>query len=529
MMPHRSLGLLLLATLGGCAQVREPTGGPVDETPPRLVLAEPPTGSTGVRPERILLSFDERIKLDRVRDNLVISPPLAVAPDVRVTGGRTVEVRLNAPLEQGTTYVFNFGNSVLDLTEGNAASDLNYVIATGENLDSLTIQGTVRVANSGMAAPDVPVMAYPADDTTGFTQGRPRYLTRTGARGEFLFHHLAPGRYQVYALRDKNGNLRYDLPNEEVAFLEGPTEARPLDTLGGRSLDLWLFREHPRQQAILDHSVTENGAWRWVFAKPVNEVSIADLARRGGRTTWRMEVSEGRDTVLAWPSDTTALDAGEYEVSADDVALDTLKYRRDQAMPFLLEISPPRTREGTHHLFSLRTSRPVAALDQDKALAIGTSGDQPVALRSDPDEVRSFLVEAPAAMERLILFPGAVKDIYGGTHDTLRVSLGRADPTELGLLRVELRTPERAEGLQWLEFLDRQGAVAQRLVVDTIPGTYTWPMTPPGIYELRLFHDTNENGRWDPGRLDDRQQPEVRLRLEGPVNVRPNWEVDVVW
>ncbi|MCB0779095.1 MAG: hypothetical protein KDC03_06075, partial [Flavobacteriales bacterium] len=114
-------------------------------------------------------------------------------------------------------------------------------------------------------------------------------------------------------------------------------------------------------------------------------------------------------------------------------------------------------------------------------------------------------------------------------HDTLRVSLGRADPTELGLLRVELRTPERAEGLQWLEFLDRQGAVAQRLVVDTIPGTYTWPMTPPGIYELRLFHDTNENGRWDPGRLDDRQQPEVRLRLEGPVNVRPNWEVDVVW
>ena len=95
----------------------------------------------------------------------------------------------------------------------------------------------------------------------------------------------------------------------------------------------------------------------------------------------------------------------EYEVSADDVALDTLKYRRDQAMPFLLEISPPATPGGTDHLFSLRTSRPVAVLDQDKALASALPGTSP-SLRSDPDEVQSFLVEAPA-MERLILFPGA--------------------------------------------------------------------------------------------------------------------------
>ena len=51
MMPRRSLGLLLLAIPGGCAQVREPT--PWTDT--STVESEPPTGSTGVRPERILL------------------------------------------------------------------------------------------------------------------------------------------------------------------------------------------------------------------------------------------------------------------------------------------------------------------------------------------------------------------------------------------------------------------------------------------------------------------------------------------
>ena len=91
----RRTATALLVTLTACAQVRDPTGGPKDEIPPQLVDASPPSGSTGFMGGTIVLRFDERIDLRKVRENLVVSPPLDIPPEVTRTGPR--EVRIDLP------------------------------------------------------------------------------------------------------------------------------------------------------------------------------------------------------------------------------------------------------------------------------------------------------------------------------------------------------------------------------------------------------------------------------------------------
>jgi hypothetical protein len=72
---------VLLLLLAGCAQVREIGGGERDTTAPELVFADPPNLSTGFTGQRILLRFDEKIKVQDVQQQLLISPPLGEAPD----------------------------------------------------------------------------------------------------------------------------------------------------------------------------------------------------------------------------------------------------------------------------------------------------------------------------------------------------------------------------------------------------------------------------------------------------------------
>ena len=111
MRPIRLL-LFLSIVLSACAQVADISGGEKDVSPPELVRAEPPHLSTDFSGERITLIFDERIQLDRVRDRLLISPPLASPRQVRLAGPRTVAIDLTSPLQPNTTYSFSIGEAI---------------------------------------------------------------------------------------------------------------------------------------------------------------------------------------------------------------------------------------------------------------------------------------------------------------------------------------------------------------------------------------------------------------------------------
>ncbi len=318
-----------------CANAVAPTGGPKDETPPKVVGTVPENRSTNFIGKKIELTFDEYITLENANQNVMISPPLSEKPDIKLKN-KTVIIKFKETLAANTTYTINFGAAIKDLHEGNQLKDYVYSFSTGDHIDTLCIAGTVLNAVDKKPVEDVYVSLYAADrdnlDSLPMTTV-PNYLTKTDKEGKFSLNGLADKKYLVFALKDANANLYFDLPNEEVAFLDTLVPASypwtppkpqvldstiidstliindstlfipadslveiehdsltlipdtlqtlPQDTLPQRVFDqnalnltLYMFTEVDSTQVLLEKKLVEEGLLRFVFRHPAKEAVV---------------------------------------------------------------------------------------------------------------------------------------------------------------------------------------------------------------------------------------------------------------
>ena len=198
-----ALGFFVALLVAGCAQVGSPTGGPKDETPPALVAAVPEVGDTEVVLDRLVLAFDEYVKAGQWRPQLLVSPPLEGPMDL-VVRGREVELSWEGGLKENTTYVFQFGEGIVDVNEGNPAEQLVHAFSTGSTLDTLVIQGVVSDAIEGSPSKDLRVMLYPEDlPLDSILAGMaPQFVGTTNGTGAFEVGYLPAGRFRLMAVED---------------------------------------------------------------------------------------------------------------------------------------------------------------------------------------------------------------------------------------------------------------------------------------------------------------------------------------
>jgi len=532
-MQHKWLCVFLLPfLLVACAQVGIITGGDKDEDPPELMVATPATGTTNFIGNTIVLEFNERIQLDRVRERLLISPPLDIAPDVKISGAKRITIQLNAPLKLNTTYSFLIGDAVKDLTEGNTEKGLAYVISTGEHLDSLELTGRVTNAYSGKPETNVFVMVYDKADTAAIRTSRPAYATRTLEDGSYHLNYLRTGEYLLYALHDQNANYRFDLPNEEIAFLDGsviPTYRSTIDTIIP-SHDLHLFRENSSIQQVRESTVIPDGALRIVFARPAEQASLRDLTRTGSNLQWSSEWNGTRDTVLFWPSDTTGLGLGNYELRTD-VILDTLSYRTTKKLPFFTDLRSVSSETADSAVITISAARPLTKIDQERISVIQDSIPIGFVLTKNSTEQRKFMIKVRSekgAMANVTLLPKAVTDIYGGHNDTLVAGLGRAAGKSTGSIELKVSLGSPLPYMMIVQLFSGQDKLVRETTSD-LSQPIKWERLAPGAHSLRLIEDRNANGRWDTGDLDQLKQPEQILYYPDPINVRAAWDIGLDW
>ncbi len=128
--------------LADCAKIGSPSGGPRDETPPRVEKSKPLNRSVNYNGSRIEITFDEFIKTDAISQELIVSPPFEERPEIRLRG-KTLVIEWEEDIRDSTTYTFSFGESLKDLNEGNILRNYEFVFSTGGHLDSLAVLGTV--------------------------------------------------------------------------------------------------------------------------------------------------------------------------------------------------------------------------------------------------------------------------------------------------------------------------------------------------------------------------------------------------
>lgn len=227
-MSFRNVILVVVAGFcWGCAQQGSPSGGPRDEDPPEVLSSHPENYSTLFKAKRIQITFDEYIVLDNVNQQLVVSPPMEEKPEVRLKG-KTLIIQFEEELRDSTTYTFNFGTAIKDLHEGNILYNYEYVFSTGDILDSLSVRGTLKYAeNLKVPEESVTIMLYEnLADSVPLTQ-IPLYVGRSNDSGVFSVNNLKADTFKVFALKDANYNLLFDLPTEEIGFLDSSLVVDP--------------------------------------------------------------------------------------------------------------------------------------------------------------------------------------------------------------------------------------------------------------------------------------------------------------
>ena len=227
-----------------CANKGTPQGGEKDITPPSIVSSEPENYSTNFNTKEIKIYFDEYIKIKDIQKQLIISPPMKTLPEIMPLGGASkyITIKIFDTLQHKTTYAFNFGNSISDNNEGNLFPYYRYVFSTGDYIDSLTVNGQIFDALKRKPDTFVSVGLYEVDSTYNDSiiyKENPKYVTNTlDSLSTFSIENLKEGTYMLYALKDENGDNKFQQKSDKIGFHKTFIKV-PTDTL----YDLKLFSE----------------------------------------------------------------------------------------------------------------------------------------------------------------------------------------------------------------------------------------------------------------------------------------------
>lgn len=518
-----------LLFLNGCAIQVAPQGGEKDVTPPVLKSVQPPSGSLNFSGNSLEFEFDENIQVKDIASKLVVSPPLKQLPMVKSRKNKLL-VTFDDTLHPATTYTFNFGDAIVDLNEGNAFPDLQYVVSTGSYIDTLNLYGVVSRAEDLQPEKGMLVMLYPgsAADSAPYLE-RPSYFSKTNSSGKFSINNLAAGNYRLFGLLETNQNYRYDDPAERIAFMDS------LIALPDSGIQLYSFRQYGPTE-LLKSSAEEPGKIRLIFNQPFPKAKVRCLNATNLQLTDSL-VSAQRDTLTFWytnlSSDTAAFII-DYVSTSDTILLQLKKYepKPGKKTNFQLQVSALNTNAlPVVQPLQLTTNHPVKNIGADYIILRSDTARIKDALSLSVNQDKTTLLLSVNWMEdsqySLQLLPGAFTDIFGLTNDTVEQPLTIRPATAFGTLRVQV-SGSLSSTQSLLLLVDEKDAVVRQAIFSSDTTAY-FDYLLPGTYRLKWIDDTNANGRWDEGNYLLHRQPEAVRYYDERIPVRANWDVEIKW
>ena len=509
-----------------CAQVSSPTGGPVDTEPPKVVSGVPAYGTTGVRPEALVLTFDEYVVARNATAQLLISPPVKT-PCTPVVRGKTVTLPLPAEdLAPGTTYVVSFGDGIVDLHEGLPASGVQWAFSTGDQLDTLAISGRVVDRTSGSGVAGIRAWAYPVSTPrdsilSGITPGR---TAVTDAEGRFDLRHLPAGEFWVQAVQDADRNYRWS-ETEAVALLERPVSTGD-STVHRLTLDL-----RPAAPALQSASSDSTGFTRialtggpGVELVPVPTAAGVQLYRWPADSAWAW-AEGGAVPPVRWAL--TGVDTVEVRPPrrSAELTLELWGARRDslpahRRLQGAVPASPRREVQWNRPISEIDPTGWSLTRDSTAIACTFSSGRFPgTTAWSLPEEV-------PGAY-RLRILPGAAVGVGNVVlGDTVVVQWEVRGPEAWAELVV---VPETDFPSGWLEVRSASGEVLAAQPVGPEVRRVAFPGLAPGPAALALRVDRNGNGQWDGVDPASWRAPEPVWHGGIAMELRANWVLEAVW
>lgn len=561
------LFLLIGILLQQCAKQTAPSGGPKDETPPTLKGSYPKHEQTNFRGDQIELSFDEHVQLNNAREQIIITPSVGKKFEATANKGR-VTLKLNARLQENTTYSINFREAIQDVTERNP-TNAKLAFSTGDYIDSLSINGKVSDALSEKFLGNTVVALAEASDTFNIFKHAASWLTVTDKKGFFSLENLKPGKYLLYAFDDKSKNMIVDSKNEKYGFVGEPiTLTNNLDSLRIRlfKLDInplklitarttFAYFNVRFSKSLIDYKVQAADSSIQVYSSLESDLTTVKIYNTIP-TLDSLQIRVQATDSLNYKVDTLLyMKFPKKEATRDKLSakLETpTLYESNSVLSTTMSFNKPITKFNSDSLYIQIDSLTRINFTKDdyvwqrnnSVLHINKKLDLLKIFPPDTSSVdKSKLSELakgeitkterpktkpdirPAAKPKpeLIFAKGAFISIEEDTAQRANAILTVSKAESLSILDVKVETEENfiIQLINRSEKIIREAVDQEEVSFDNLN---------PETYLIRVVIDLNKNGKWDAGNVITKTEPEPIVYYRNPkglkeISLKPNWHL----
>lgn len=520
-----------VALLTGCAAISSPQGGPRDKTPPELTASFPANGARNVKSQSIRLEFSETVQLKDLQKNLVIAPVISDSNRYKIRQERAaITLTYEKPLTPNTTYSFNFGNAITDITESNVVLNPIVAFSTGAELDSGRVDGRVTDLLTTRPVADIAVMLYPEKDTANIRRGRPYYLTHTDKKGVYAFRYIKEGSYRLFALADKNQNNRYN-EGEKIAYLPDLISVKT----GLDSIPLVLTRPDARRPLVVSQTPGPV-QFRVGFNEGLTQASLAPLATSttpAQALNDALQLAERGRTVVLYK--TNVLAEGRYVLTSTDSvgnnSRDTINVRFPGTPPprrgaaYTVEGNPKEINaQGQLKIqfadpVRLLSDKPFATLIEDSTKRRPLRIPTDAVLNPEREQLTITLNTKAKDFVTVLLDSTVLTSVTGRPMRFRPIRLRITEQSTTGILSGTIDTKYQKFQLQVINNEFQPVAV-----LDNPKKTFRFDNLAPGSYRFRVLVDTNGDGKWSAGDPNFRVPAEPVFILPIAQPIRANWE-----
>lgn len=578
--------IIAAAVMYSCANIGNPSGGPIDKTPPIFMRSNPTPNAVNVKDRKIEIFFDEIVTLKDPSTKIIVSPAQTEMPRMSALG-RKVTVELVDSLLPNTTYTIDFSNSIQDNNEGNAIDNFAFAFSTGSVIDSMRVSGYVLDSRTLEPMQSVVVGLQSNLADSAFHKEKLQRVALTNDRGQFTIRNVSPGSYHIFALKDLDRDYKFGNPTEDIAFLDsiivpsiGSREAadtvyndlNEIDTIlratrpayFPNDILLSMFNEDRKSQYLANNLRVDSTRISLTFAAASDTLpSLSIVERNDVPDQWyTLERSQTNDTLTYWIRPPHLVSADTLMVATTylrtDTAsnlswgTDTLKFtfqrqkakkkKKNEETDSLeqirfMELHP--LANGTQEVYApllLQTGTPIERYSREafhlqRKLQNDTTfypaKIKSIALRDSTLSRRDLMLKVdwePGAAYTLAVDSLAMTDIYGLQTKPLKVDFNVRKMEEYG--NIVFNIPAVRDSAI-VELLDGTEKIVLRAPVKNHRAELLNLL--PGKYYARLFIDRNGNGKYDTGNYDMHLQPEETVYYPGAINLKKNWDVEQTW
>ncbi|NMM47001.1 Ig-like domain-containing protein [Marinigracilibium pacificum] len=538
------IALTIFALSGpSCANQVPPTGGPKDTIPPELLAVIPMDQSINVKPSKIVLTFDEDIKANKIKEQLIISPRLN---DYTYSVKRNeLTITFNTELDTNTTYTFNFRESIGDITEDNSPKNLYIAFSTGNYIDSLSIGGNIKELYTGMPAKETTVGLYIPNDTADFRKVKPRYVIETTDSGNYKFNNIKNGTYLIRAIKDDNKNLLLESNSESFGFIS--------DTINLNTslinMDMSLIKINI-QDIKLNNTRPDGSNFTVNYNKGINVTKVESL---NNKEIPAYILSEDRKKIIFYP-DTTLLDSIHTLITVSDsinnLSTDTfyIKYRESKRSKEKFEIKNNSNRKYILNktLYSeIKSNKPINEINSDKLILLLDTVEVD---KSNYQMNQSIINDYKTLVSTTIILndtsfinkiiendslnkinpnklvlkyeKGSLISVRSDSSEAIEISYTFPNRDKFATLSGKILNLNSGAFIQLMS----NNKVAYEKYINTNNPEYRFDYVEPGNYTTRLIIDSNNNRSHDLGNIFKGEQPEPIINNIKEYNLREKWE-----